>query len=223
MLPFPFSLFEASSEQKENPLIGWAQAAIPELRRIQTFLETEQDRRWVADCARTTIVSLLQYPQLYRQPDRTADLLLEYGINKAKAEWGEDTNPKIWALATEDPRPETARCGAMFAAEYIWRALGKSGGTYELPLKEIFSGAANADATKASILAIQNALVDHVAEHQGDTALTRGAAILALLAEEPGSELWTKKLTDVKIRHVYSDKHGDVTKYVPVYTEITPQ
>jgi hypothetical protein len=228
---FPFNLSSRHQTPRENPLIAWAQNNPVETRRIQNFLKTESDRLWAEDCAAELIETIIQRPKDFSQPDRIADALIDGGargpvfFGPKNQDWKNTLSLKIWTLPAADPRPEAARCAAIFAAEDLRCRLGLKGGQDELPLEKIFDAAANTDptTTKSAILAVQNALVDHVTEHQGDTSLTRGAAILALLSGDEGSQFWSEKLEDIKTRHVYSDRRGDITKYIPVYAEITPQ
>ncbi len=219
-----------SSSNKINPILRLAFDSDPEApRRLRHLLETTKEGS-LASHAIDTLVNFLQTPEKFKFPDKAVSALFEHCLSPTGffRKFRESIEPPtIWGICSHDARPETAKAAAILIAERL-RCLDLSScqtdhftfdmtGLFEdkkLSAKSSF----DEQAFKASVLMIQNALVELVEESAQSSSLTSGAAVLSLLRDESkGTEFWSKKLHDIRTRQVMSLKEGDKTIYQMVF------
>ena len=122
-------------------------------------------------------------------------------------------------MASED----AAESLGMIMAEYIKYRMSTDPAGYKLDLNKLLPQMDADISAKAretilnSIQTVQHQLVEYVAREGNSLPLNRGAGLLSVGQDLPGSELWTKKIEDFSVRTRESLTAGTVREYSPVF------
>lgn len=212
------SLFEQMSEKSRFAEMLECSGSPHKLR---DFIRQHENCEHLPDDQMRFVQNMMDAHQIHPRKSASISVLLERNFQADKFfEAIEQRNPefekRLWNFYAREPIADTAKAAAILVAEYIRYKILTTGKTYELPLDALFANAS--DRTKESILAIQNALVEYVANEGPNLALNRGGAMLKILAEDlDGSELWTRKLSDIQTKSGYHPVRGDVFSMKPVF------
>lgn len=158
------------------------------------------------------LIQVLEKPQEFPNPDLVIKGIFSKAIspNRFFARENFVYTQHILGLCTHDPRPETARAGALIMAEFIrCRTLGTETDGFELYPQELFKAGEFSlgqryDRVKFHdlVIMIQNALVDLVRENDLSEPQIDGIQVLKMAAEGAADhepyKFWTHKITQIK-------------------------
>lgn len=133
----------------------------------------------------------------------------------------------LWTMPVRAATPDIVKVAARLLAEYIRREIALKDDYKFNPDKLIatytyadgLSGEAKKTEVKNTILAVQNALVDYVAEEGDNLMPTRGAAFLKIMGEDLPKgihQLTTQKITGFHAKRLESLR-GETFKTAPVF------
>ena len=212
------------SEGKLKNFLEWMHSGFgTDLTKFNQYLERNKDEPSLAWQKMSLLQSVIAQPELFGRIKDVSDILMErMDFEKFFKDGSASIANGVWQMCEKSPRPEVAQTGAVIIAEYLrykvakdpnfvsdFSGVFKNDFTYGVAI----TGKMRHAALRDSIVMVQNALVDAVANDKDKYVLNRGIPFLALYKEDAApnvSRIWTQKLQDVKFASKYDIVKGDM-------------
>lgn len=220
----------APASQKYATFLKAAQMGSASL--VGVYFDIHESCDHIASDKIRVIEDLVKTPQAFSAPLKTYDALQKH-IDMTDGYFGKQSHAfdtMLWNMYAQSPSYEAAKVAATMMADYMrYRILQD---TKYKPDFSFLRGDLGTDGLSAemdkvskkdSVLTIQHALVDYVANEGPNLPLNRGAAMLPILASDVSAEtssIWSQKMTDFRLRR-FEGLTAEIVKVQPIF-EVAP-
>lgn len=196
---------------------------------IDVYFDIHEDCGHIAHDKVRIISDLVSAPQNFSAPAKSFVALSKH-IDMTDGYFGKQSHAfdtMLWRMYAAQPSADVVKVATTLMADYLrYRLLQDMSYKPDFSFLEtdLKSNGLSAEmkgvSLKDSVVAIQNALVDYVANEGPNLPLNRGAAMLPILSQDAKAQtsaLWTKKITDFKAVTGFHPVKGDVVIATPVF------
>lgn len=182
-------------------------------RKLEDYFRQHSHCDHASQEATLALEELCARPDGIQNPVKMMELLLEnradiiHALSEAERSHGSALGfeRRLWRSDMRDASTDQVLAHATKIAEYLRYRIA-TGGEYQLPLTDLVTpdscdmGQREKREAELARLVIfnQNALVDYMAINGMRLPVNRGAGFLRLMDDQPGSELWQRKVVAVK-------------------------